>query len=115
MEETPEPGSGLAWATDADLSKLTAREAELVRQAGERVFSLARDLAVAQREVARLQQESKLAQDTAETLRASRDALSARVAELEQRLLEQERALHSPLYHLGTQLEGAWRRIRPRR
>jgi ABC-type transporter Mla subunit MlaD len=79
----PSPASGESFGA------LTARESNLLRQAGERIFAVSRKLADSEREVQQLRQEiSHLGELLAET-RASRDTLSAQVQSI-QRDLERE-------------------------
>jgi chromosome segregation ATPase len=112
MAETPDIERDDTWARSGDLSKLSEREAELVRRAGERIFSLSRELAAAELEAGRLKQESHHALRVAAELRLSRDSLARRVTELESQLFERQRALQVPVQRLSEWAKAARRSAR---
>jgi chromosome segregation ATPase len=63
-------------------ASLSERESELVRRAGERVFTLSRKLAAAEKEIERLRSELRQAHVLVDEVRTSRDVLSSQVASL---------------------------------
>ena len=70
-------------------ASLTARESELLRKAGDRIFALSRGLAEAEKAVQRLDLELRHTRELLSETRSSRDILSSQVTAL-QRELERE-------------------------
>lgn len=92
----------------AALAALTAREAELLREAGERVFALSRDLAEGARERARLEAELAAARARRDEAVAAGEAAQRNVAAIE---AEAARGLEerAELRQLITSLDGRLR------
>ena len=67
---------------------LTPRESDLLKRSGERIFTLSRKVAAAEREIERLKTEVLQSQLLIEEIRRSRDVLSAQVTSL---LVERDR------------------------
>ncbi len=63
-------------------ASLSERESELLRRAGERVFTLSRKVAAAEKENERLRSELRQAEILVDEVRKSRDVLSSQVASL---------------------------------
>ena len=80
-------------------ASLTAREAELLRKAGDRIFALSRGLADADKAVQRLELELRHTREMLAETRASRDVLSSQVTSL-QREVEREFVERSELRRL---------------
>lgn len=97
MTEAPSPAV-------SDGSALTAREAELLRRAGERVFTLSRQLATAEARNRQLQAELEHTREMLTETRQSRGILSAQVASL-QREVEREFEERSELRKLLASLQ----------
>ena len=89
--ETAPPQNGFA--------SLTAREAELLRKAGDRIFALSRGMAEAEKAVQRLELELRHTRELLTETRASRDVLSSQVSAM-QRELEREFVERSELRRL---------------
>ena len=71
---------------DFPVGPLTARESELLRKAGERVFALSRRLASKESEADKLQAETKSLRDLLAESREIRQVLAAQVASMQQEL-----------------------------
>lgn len=76
-------------ALEDSFGKLTERESEILRKAGERIFELSGRLAESERQSTQMRQESGQLRELLAETRSSRDALSAHVESL-QRHLERE-------------------------
>ncbi len=87
MTEAPIPQP--AAPKQNGFSSLTARESELLRKAGDRIFALSRGLAEAEKSVQRLELELRHTRELLTETRSSRDVLSSQVTAL-QRELERE-------------------------
>jgi predicted RNase H-like nuclease (RuvC/YqgF family) len=85
-------------------SALTARESDLLRRAGERVFSLSRQLAAAEAHNRRLQAELDHTREMLAETRQGREILSAQVSSL-QREVEREFQERSELRKLLASLQ----------
>lgn len=94
---SPQPG-GPGFAS------LTARESELLRKAGDRIFKLSRALAEAERSVQRLDQELSHTRELLAETRTSRDLLSAQVTSMH-RELDREFVERSELRRLLASLQ----------
>jgi chromosome segregation ATPase len=77
---TAEPG------LEDSFGKLTERESEILRKAGERIFELSGRLAESERQLTQMRQESAQLRELLTETRSSRDALSAHVASLQRHL-----------------------------
>ena len=74
---------------EESFGKLTDRESEILRKAGERIFELSGRLAESERQLVQMRQERAQLRELLTETRSSRDALSAHVESL-QRHLERE-------------------------
>lgn len=90
------------------LASLTPRESELLRKAGERVFSLSRRLAEKEREADRLRAETQSLRDLLAESREVRDVLAAQVTSLQteiEREYEERSELRRLLASLHVQMQ----------
>ena len=78
--QTAEPG------LEDSFGKLTERESEILRKAGERIFELSGRLAESERQLAQMRQESAQLRELLTETRSSRDVLGAHVESLQRHL-----------------------------
>jgi len=95
-------------ATESPLNQLTARESELLRKAGERVFSLSKRLAEKQRESDQLHSETQSLRDLLAESKEVRRVLSAQVESMQTELdreYEERSELRQLLASLHVQMQ----------
>ncbi|MGE3077113.1 MAG: hypothetical protein AB7N24_20485 [Dehalococcoidia bacterium] len=99
-------------ATESPLNQLTARESELLRKAGERVFALSKRLAEKQREADQLSSEAQSLRDLLAESKEVRRVLSAQVESM-QTELDREYAERSELRRLLASLHVQMQELLP--
>ena len=97
----PKPTASISGNT---FDSLTARESELLRKAGDRIFALSRKLSEAERSVQRLEQDLAHCRELLQETRQSRDILSDQVRAM-QGDLEREFVERSELRRLLASLQ----------